>query len=140
MATQSPSDEVAIKSYAKGSTAMVGVHFSANEFQCKCEKCDMTLISMELVGLLERIRSEVRARYGGKVVKINSGYRCVAHNKAIGGVKESMHTKGLAADIVVPGVSPELLAVVCAMVNPEGGVGSYPTFVHVDARGTRARW
>lgn len=36
--------------------------------------------------------------YIGKPIFINSGYRCKKLNKMVGGVQESMHTKGLAAD------------------------------------------
>ena len=34
-------------------------------------------------------------------VTINSGYRCPTHNRNVGGVSNSRHTKGEAADIVV---------------------------------------
>ena len=34
-------------------------------------------------------------------IKINSGYRSPEHNKRIGGVKNSQHTKGKAADLKV---------------------------------------
>lgn len=37
--------------------------------------------------------------YIGKPILINSGYRCEKLNEIVGGVQESMHTKGLAADI-----------------------------------------
>lgn len=39
----------------------------------------------------------VRA-YIGKPILINSGYRCKRLNEMVGGVQNSMHTKGLAAD------------------------------------------
>lgn len=39
----------------------------------------------------------VRA-YIGKPILVNSGYRCKKLNEMIGGVQNSMHTKGLAAD------------------------------------------
>ena len=34
----------------------------------------------------------------GKPILINSGYRCQKLNEMVGGVQNSMHTKGLAAD------------------------------------------
>ena len=49
---------------------------------------------------LERIRACV-----GKPIHVNSGYRCPKLNSAIKGSKNSQHLLGLAADIVVPGVS-----------------------------------
>ena len=36
--------------------------------------------------------------YMGKPILINSGYRCKKLNEMIGGVQNSMHSKGLAAD------------------------------------------
>lgn len=36
--------------------------------------------------------------YIGKPIIINSGYRCKKLNEMVGGVQNSMHTKGLAAD------------------------------------------
>lgn len=36
--------------------------------------------------------------YIGKPIYINSGYRCGKLNEMVGGVSNSMHTKGLAAD------------------------------------------
>ena len=36
--------------------------------------------------------------YIGKPILINSGYRCKRLNEKVGGVQNSMHTKGLAAD------------------------------------------
>ena len=36
--------------------------------------------------------------YIGKPIYINSGYRCKKLNEMVGGVSNSMHTKGLAAD------------------------------------------
>jgi zinc D-Ala-D-Ala carboxypeptidase len=47
----------------------------------------------------------VRLRFGP--VKINSGFRGLAVNTAIGGSKNSQHMKGEAGDITVPGHSLE---------------------------------
>lgn len=43
--------------------------------------------------ILDMIRVHI-----GKPILINSGYRCEKLNKIVGGVQQSMHTKGLAAD------------------------------------------
>lgn len=39
----------------------------------------------------------------GKPILVNSGYRCKRLNEMVGGVQESMHTKGLAADFRTKG-------------------------------------
>ncbi|HFC7803799.1 TPA: D-Ala-D-Ala carboxypeptidase family metallohydrolase, partial [Neisseria meningitidis] len=45
---------------------------------------------------------EVRNLLGGKAIIISSGYRGDALNKAVGGVADSAHRYGLAADLVCP--------------------------------------
>jgi uncharacterized protein YcbK (DUF882 family) len=81
---------------------------------------------------------EIRDRYGAPVI-INSGYRSVEHNRAVGGSSNSQHIHGNAADFVVRGVSP---IQVFNDLNPTwpGGLGRYNTFTHIDVRPTRARW
>lgn len=60
---------------------------------------------MVLAQGLERIRAVV-----GKPIHVSSGFRCPKLNSAIKGSKNSAHMKGLAADIVVPGMTPRKLA------------------------------
>ncbi len=63
-----------------------------------------TEIIARLNDLCIHILEPVRAHFG-KPVKINSGYRCLTLNKAVGGVKSSDHLFGFAADISISGVS-----------------------------------
>jgi len=48
--------------------------------------------------LCQRVLQPIRS-YLNTPLKINSGYRCLALNKTIGGAKNSQHLKGEAADI-----------------------------------------
>ena len=60
------------------------------------------LPSFEIVDNLNRLAEYldgIRAKLG-KPILVNSGYRCPMLNKAVGGVANSQHLKGLAADIV----------------------------------------
>lgn len=50
--------------------------------------------------LVEYVLDPLREGYG-KPIRVNSGYRCPALNKAVKGSKTSSHMKGLAADITV---------------------------------------
>lgn len=89
---------------------------------------------------LQLLRCELDAS-----IKINSGYRSEAHNRTIGGVSSSRHIKGLAADIVVDGFTPDEVATAVEKLMEGGfikmgGVGRYNTFTHVDIRGYKARW
>ena len=52
--------------------------------------------------LVEKVLDPLRAAYG-MPIKISSGYRCPALNKAVGGSPTSMHMKGYAADCQVGG-------------------------------------
>jgi hypothetical protein len=62
--------------------------------------------------LCEKVLQPVRDHYG-KGVKVNSAFRSLAVNAAAGGVqgaKSSDHTRGMAADIEIPGVANADLA------------------------------
>ena len=88
---------------------------------------------------------QVIRNYIGKGIKVNSGYRSPKHNKAIGGVKNSQHVLGKAADLVVRGIKPEQLAIIIErLINDgeilQGGIGIYNSFVHYDIRKIKARW
>jgi hypothetical protein len=47
----------------------------------------------------------LRHKAGDRGVTINSGYRSIAYNTSIGAASNSMHTYGVAADVVVSGLS-----------------------------------
>ena len=53
--------------------------------------------------LIEQLLDPIRAAWGGPIT-VNSGYRSPALNKAVGGVSNSQHMKGEAADITVGSV------------------------------------
>lgn len=116
-------------------------YFDTKEFESKDGKpspFDETVVKRELIVLLNAIRS----RYGKPIV-VTSGYRSPEHNAAVGGVKNSYHTLGLAADIRPLNENRSdvsMLQAICDEMNPHGGVGFYDTFCHVDIRGERARW
>jgi len=67
-------------------------NFTSTEFECPC--CKRSAMDMDFIKLLQRARSKAKMPF-----RINSGYRCVKHNAAIGGVPNSSHLRGLAADI-----------------------------------------
>ena len=112
-------------------------HFKAKEFQCK-DGNEYLLICKELITILEKIREYFKAP-----VKINSGYRTPSWNNRVNGAPNSMHCKGMAADIVVKGHSSEEVAKYASelMDNLEikGGVIKYTNFTHVDVREERYR-
>lgn len=60
----------------------------------------LTVVS-NLQYLCEKVLEPLRA-YANQPININSGYRCLELNKAVGGVSTSNHLSGYAADIRVP--------------------------------------
>lgn len=111
-------------------------HFNRSEFDCKCNKCTPIAVDYELVNILEDIREHF-----GVPVKVTSSYRCESHNKAVGGAKNSKHKLGIAADIQLKGIDPMDVYSYLNSVYPNSyGFGLYNTFVHVDARSSKARW
>lgn len=57
-----------------------------------------------LTSLVDKVLDPLRESYG-KAIRVNSGYRCLALNKAVKGSKTSQHMKGLAADITVGSIT-----------------------------------
>lgn len=55
-------------------------------------------IRQKLQTLIEELLDPIRETWGGPIT-VNSGYRCPALNKAVGGVATSQHQKGEAADL-----------------------------------------
>ena len=57
---------------------------------------------VNLCGLVHNVLQPLRD-WWGKEVKIGSGYRSLALNQAVGGVKNSQHMRGEAADLCIDG-------------------------------------
>lgn len=113
-------------------------NFNRNEFACKGGNCcgGSAPVSLRLVTALQFLREQA-----GRPLKINSGFRCVKHNQTVGGAKNSQHLYGTAADIALPqGYSPVQLAALADSLNQFDGIGIYDWGIHVDVRGTNARW
>lgn len=111
-------------------------HFSKQELACGC--CGRLKIEPCLIEALEALR-----KLSGGPIVVHAGYRCPAHNHEVGAVPNSEHTRGLAADIHIPGLSLQEMYDMASEVPQfaEGGIGAYDTnFLHVDVRDHRARW
>jgi len=83
------------------------------------------LIAAELMGALQAVRD----RYGGPV-RVTSGRRCPSHNRDVGGVSNSYHTRGLAADIVADDMRRLLDA--CVMQEELHYIEAHDQYIHVD--------
>lgn len=79
-------------------------HFAKSEFKCGCKGryCNgypAGSMDARLLNLLEKLRS-----YYGKPIIITSGQRCTVYNKSVGGVSNSAHKYGKAADFYISGI------------------------------------
>jgi uncharacterized protein YcbK (DUF882 family) len=86
---------------------------------------------------------EILRTLAGLPLIVHAGYRCEEHNREVGGVPHSEHTRGLAADIDLPGLSLQRMYELALAVPQfaDGGIGVYDGgFLHVDVRNHRARW
>ena len=118
-------------------------NFSLPEFASKDMAAFPASVKTNLAELANNL--QVLRDHLEKPIIINSGYRSENYNKSIGGVKNSQHVLGNAADIRVDGISPKVLhgqiqMLIDAGKMKQGGLGLYDTFVHYDIRGYLARW
>ena len=72
---------MAIKTYKYGDATQLSPHFNVSEFQCKCGGAHETPIDENLVAMLEKLYAALDC----SAIIISSGYRCVKHDKAVGG-------------------------------------------------------
>lgn len=85
---------------------------------------------------LEAIRKAV-----GKPIRVSSGYRSPAVNKAVGGSLNSSHMTGLAADINVTGMPPKTLAILISTLDVpyDQIILEYDRWVHIGLSETAPR-
>jgi uncharacterized protein YcbK (DUF882 family) len=110
------------------------------EDECRCKCCGQLPKGGMDKDLMERLDALREA--ADKPLTLSCAYRCPTHNAEVGGVPDSQHVLGLAADVLVPdGMSVEDLAELAEGVG-FNGVGRYfkQDFVHVDTRSYSARW
>lgn len=117
-------------------------HFFTREFDCKDGRkvpaIALPALRLLCAGYLEPLRTV----FGPCLVM--SGYRPKDYNVRIGGAPLSQHIyeltpSSVAADLVFRTGTPAQWAQFADNLGA-GGVGSYPSFVHVDNRPVQARW
>lgn len=101
-------------------------YFREDEFRCKC--CGQVKVDERLLKQLDL----ARGIYGAPM-RVTSGYRCPIHNAEVGGVANSYHTQGLAADIVTPDGQARYRMLRAFLAAGFRRVGLYRQgFIHVD--------
>lgn len=120
-------------------------HFSYAEMACK--DANRTPVPKALRGRmrnhcfrLERFRHAI----GDVAISPTSAYRTKAHNKAVHGARFSQHPRACATDFGkedVDQVGRRRWMAAAEKIWADGGIGDYPGgAVHMDSRGTWARW
>jgi GH25 family lysozyme M1 (1,4-beta-N-acetylmuramidase) len=130
-----PKDEVI--SYDYYDKTQLTEHFNVQEFKCKCGNPHPILINSKEVAMLERLRKTMKSTS----INISSGYRCVQHDKNVGGSGTGYHTKGYAADFCAYDENHQLIStkrLACAMQDLGftgiANINSTYTYIHGDVR------
>ena len=106
-------------------------HFNSSEFACKCGCGTAFTINPSLLEKLEGIR-----KFLNRPIEIASGFRCPTYNVKVGGVSDSVHPDGNAADIRIE-TSGDRMDVVIAVISMGFlRIGVAKTFIHVDVSKT----
>lgn len=86
-------------------------HFTVEEFERSSTADRLGIVNQlpeallpNLKALCEEVLEPLRA-FAGKPIVISSGYRCPALNNAVGGVPQSQHLRGEAADLHLPSIA-----------------------------------
>ena len=131
-----------LKTYKASDDSQLSLHFNIGEFKCKCGKAHDTPLDDNLVSMLEKLYTALDC---SKII-VSSGYRCSAHDKAVGGNGSGFHTKGMAADICCYAKSGAIISskIVCCTAQDLGfggiaNINSDYTYTHVDVR-AGGRW
>ena len=128
--------EVTIKEETAGADngdSIAGIkHFKRHEFACKCGRyCNgyPTEMKKGVLAVLDRTREHF-----GSPATVSSGMRCKQHNANVGGVANSRHLSGKAADFCVRGkTAAQVLAYVQNQPETRYAYAIDNNYVHVDS-------
>ena len=105
-------------------------NFSKHEFSCPC--CGVSEVNMDFVAKLQSVRTRLDSP-----LRLNSTYRCFSHNRDVGGVDDSAHRKGLAADVSVAN-SSDRMRYLSVFLEEFKRIGIADDFIHVDLDDSKA--
>ena len=119
----------------------LSVHFSLDELtHTDHRQFDNTPNSNELSNLirLAGLLEDVKILLGGKPIIVNSAFRSKAVNDAVGSKDSSQHRIGCAADIRVPGVTPDevVRAVIASGIEYDQIIREFDRWTHISVPNT----
>jgi len=100
-------------------------HFKIDEFKCPC--CGQVHMNEAFIKALDYARDLAKIPF-----VVVSGYRCPKHNAEVGGVPDSAHTKGMAADIRCENSSDRFIMIEAARAAGIKRIGIGENFLHFD--------
>ncbi len=112
--------------WESGDSIQFTTNFNSDEFECPDSKEHK--ISKDLIDKLQQLREKY-----GKSITITSGYRSKEYNDKVGGVKNSQHVLGKAADITAKDLDT-LYSLCLELFSAIGDGREKGKFIHVDVR------
>ena len=111
-------------------------HFSLDELTFTDHReLDNTPNEAEMANLrrLAQFLEQVKEVLGGKPIMVNSAFRSKAVNDAVGSKDTSQHRVGCAADIRVPGMTPDevVKAIIAAGIGYDQVIREFDRWTHV---------
>lgn len=116
--------------------------FTREEFRCQCGGKYCNGFPVEPEEALVRTVDEIRRRLGVPVSIVDaggSGVRCPTHNRNVGGVSNSLHLYGKAADLHSSASPERMKSVAEEVMGQTGEIGLYSWGIHVGI-GKYSRW
>ena len=107
--------------------------FSLSEFDCPSLPDSGKNMDINFIYKLEHARE-----LAGIPFKITSGYRTKEHNAEVGGVPNSSHLVGVAADIAVSGGADRYIILSALIKAGFKRIGVAKTFIHCDTDETKS--
>lgn len=117
-------------------------HFTLDELtHTDHRQFDNTPNATEMANLvrLAAFLEEVKEVLGGKPIMINSAFRSEAVNTAVGSRNTSQHRIGCAADLRVPGVTPDevVKAVIASGIGYDQIIREFDRWTHISVPNTK---
>lgn len=109
-------------------------YFDREEFRCQCKGKYCNGFPVEPDETMVRTVDEIRRRLGVPVSIVDaggSGVRCSQHNANVGGVANSLHLYGKAADLHSEKSPQEMYRVAEEVLGNTGELGLYDWGIHV---------
>lgn len=95
-------------------------------------------LSLENLKRLADFLEQIKVLLGGKPIMVNSAYRSLPVNRALGSKDSSQHTIGCAADIRVPGMTPDQVcrAIIASGLPFDQVIREFDRWTHVSISNT----